>query len=129
MDIQEETFKVKEIKDIVVISTLTDFTLSMERIMEDVYQKLCDKGYKKILFEFNPENHITSAGIAILISLIDESMKSNQKIGMTGLSGHFKNIFNLIGITRYATIYNSTEQAIQKMSESSPTESVGQKDS
>ena len=129
MDIQEETFKVKEIKDIVVISTMTDFTLSMERIMEDVYQELCEKGYKKILFEFSPENHITSAGIAILISLIDESMKSNQKIGMTGLSGHFKNIFNLIGITRYATIYNSIDQAIRMMSESLPTESVGQKDS
>jgi len=129
LDTQEETFKVKEIKDIVVISTMTDFTLSMERIMDDVYQELCEKGYKKILFEFNPENHITSAGIAILISLIDESMKSNQKIGMTGLSGHFKNIFNLIGITRYATIYNSMEQAIQKMSESFPTESAGHTDS
>ena len=129
MDTQETTFKVKEIKDIVVISTMTDFTLSMERIMDDVYQELCEKGYKKILFEFNPENHITSAGIAILISLIDESMKSNQRIGMTGLSGHFKNIFNLIGITRYATIYNSIDQAIRMMSESLPTESVGQKDS
>ncbi|MGA1864765.1 MAG: STAS domain-containing protein [bacterium] len=113
---QEGTFKIKKVNDIVVISTLTDFTLSMERIMEDLYQELCNNGYKKIIFEFNPENHITSAGIAILISLIDEGTKNNQIIGFIGLSSHFKKIFNLIGITRYATIYNSVEQAIHNMS-------------
>ena len=123
---QEETFKVKKVNDIIVISTLTDFTLSMERIMEDLYQELCNNGYKKILFEFNPENHITSAGIAILISLIDESTENNQRIGIIGLSSHFKKIFNLIGITRYATIYNSVEQAIHKMSGSLSSESVEQ---
>lgn len=84
--------------------------------MEDLYQELCDTGYKKILFEFNPENHITSTGIAILISLIDEGAKKDQRIGFIGLSSHFKKIFNLIGITRYATIYNSVEQAIHNMS-------------
>ena len=115
---QGETFKVRKINDIIVISTLTDFTLSMERIMEDLYLELCSNGFRKILFEFNPENHITSAGIAILISLIDESMKNNQKIGIIGLSNHFKNIFDLIGITRYATIYSSVEQAVNNMSES-----------
>lgn len=119
-----ETFKVKKVNDIIVISTLTDFTLSMERIMEDLYLELCNNGYKKILFEFNPENHITSAGIAILISLIDESMKNNQIIGIIGLSNHFKNIFKLIGITRYATIFNSVEQAVHKMSESFSSECV-----
>ena len=119
---QEDTFKVKKVNDIVVISTLTDFTLSMERIMEDLYLELCNNGYKKILFQFNPENHITSAGIAILISLIDESMKNNQRIGIIGLSTHFKKVFNLIGITRYATIYNSVEQAIHKMSGAFPSE-------
>jgi anti-anti-sigma regulatory factor len=113
-----ETFRVKKVNDTVVVSTLTVFTLSMERNMEDLYLELCNNGYKKILFEFNPENHITSAGIAILISLIDESMKKNQRIGIIGLSKHFKNIFKLIGITRYATIYNSEEQAVHKMSES-----------
>ena len=114
-----KTHKVRETKGITVISTMTDFTLSMERIMEEVYQDLCNKGCKKILFEFHPDNHITSAGIAILISLIGESMKRDQEIGLTGLSDHFKNIFNLIGITRYSTIYNSLEEALQKMSESS----------
>ena len=118
---QGETFKVKIVNDIIVISTLTDFTLSMERIMEDLYLESCNNGYKKILFEFNPENHITSAGIAILISLIDESMKHNQRIGIIGLSNHFKNIFKLIGITRYAKIFNSEEQAVHKMSESFPS--------
>ncbi|MGA1842094.1 MAG: STAS domain-containing protein [bacterium] len=113
---QEDIFKIKKVNDIVVISTLTDFTLSMEKIMEDLYQELCDTGYKKILFEFNPENHITSTGIAILISLIDEGAKKDQRIGFIGLSSHFKKIFNLIGITRYATIYNSVEQAIHNMS-------------
>ena len=125
MPTEKESLKVRENNGIIVISTMTDFTLSMERIMEDVYEDLCDKGYKKILFEFHPDNYITSAGIAILISLISESMKREQEIGLTGLSDYFRKIFNLIGITRYSKIYNSLEDAIQKMSKTLPQESFG----
>ncbi|MGA1794556.1 MAG: STAS domain-containing protein [bacterium] len=114
---KKETLRVHVIEGVVVISTMTDFTLSMEKVMEDVYEDLCNKGHKKILFEFHPENYITSAGIAILISLISEGMKRDQEIGLTGLSDYFKKIFNLIGITRYTRIYNSLDEALQKMSE------------
>ena len=116
MILLDEAFRLKEIKGIMIISPQADFTMSMESTMEDIYEDLCEKGYQKILFEFLPQNHITSGGMAILIGLISESRKRNQVIGVTGLSEHFKKTFHMVGITRYTTIYNSMEEALQKMS-------------
>ena len=87
----------------------------MEKTIQDLYTDITEKGYKKILIEFDPGNHITSGGMAILINLLSESQKRNQKVGITGLSDHFKKTFNMIGMTRYTTIYDSKDEALQKM--------------
>ncbi len=114
---EENAIEIKEIQGIVVISPRVDFTMSVEKTMEDIYHDLCDKGCTSILFEFLPENHITSGGMAILFSLIRESLKREQEIGITGLSKHFEKTFRMVGITRYTTIYKSLEDALQKMSQ------------
>lgn len=112
---ENEVIKTREEKDIVICSILTDFTIATEKTIQDIYSDICNKGHNKIIIEFSPKNHITSGGIAILITLISESKKRDQKIGITGLSDHFKKTFNMIGITRYTTIYDSLEEAIQEM--------------
>ncbi|MGA1867362.1 MAG: STAS domain-containing protein [bacterium] len=113
---KENAIQVREIGGITVISPQLDFTMSVEKIMEDIYHDLCEKGCTSILFEFLPNTHITSGGMAILFSLIRESQKKNQEIGITGLSKHFEKTFQMVGITRYTKIYQSTEEALQEMS-------------
>lgn len=112
---EDGVIKLKEINGIMVISPQIDFTASMERLMDDIYRDVCEKGCKKILFEFLPKNHITSGGMAILFSFIGKSKKKNQEICIAGLSKHFKKTFDMVGITRYTTIYESVEEALQKM--------------
>ncbi len=110
-----EVIKLRETNEIIICSVFTDFTIVLEKTIQDIYADICEKGYKKILIEFNPKNHITSGGMAILISLLSEGRKRNQKFGITGISDHFKKTFGMIGITRYMTIYDSTEEAIKQM--------------
>jgi anti-anti-sigma regulatory factor len=120
MILEDEAIKLKKIAGIMIICPQTDFTISLEKTMDDIYQDLCEKDYKKILFEFLPKNNITSGGMAILFGLIRDSQKRNQEIGVTGLSKHFEKTFRMVGITRYVTIYNSMEEALRKMSQPGP---------
>jgi anti-anti-sigma factor len=113
-----DLIKIKEMKDVAVISVMTDFTTAMEKVMDDAYRDLSQNGFKKILIEFHQEKHITSGGIAVLIGLLSKSRQMGQQICLTGLSEHFTKTFNMVGINHYTTIYSSPESAIQEMSQS-----------
>jgi anti-anti-sigma factor len=66
--------------------------------------------------KFEEKAYINSGGIAVLIQLLAETKRNNQKIGITGLSDHFKKIFNMVGITKFAKIYNTVEEALENLS-------------
>ena len=112
-----EAIKIKEMKDVAVISVMTDFTTAMEKIMDDTYHDLCQNGFKKILIEFDQDKHITSGGIAVLIGLLSKSRQMGQQVCITGLSDHFVKTFNMVGINHYTTIYPSLDSALKEMSE------------
>jgi anti-anti-sigma factor len=118
IEVLNEAIKIKEMKDIAVISIMTDFTTAIEKVMDDAYRDLSQKDFKKILIEFHKEKHITSGGIAVLIGLLSKSQQKGQQICLTGLSEHFTKTFNMVGINHYTTIYPSPELALQEMSQS-----------
>ena len=58
-----------------------------------------------------------SLSIALLIQMLARSSQKNQLVAITGLSAHFQKIFKMVGINKFATIYSSIDEAIQKMSQ------------
>jgi anti-anti-sigma regulatory factor len=52
----------------------------------------------------------------LLIQILAETKKNNQQAGITGLSDHFKKIFNMVGITKFAKIFDSVDAALEAMS-------------
>ena len=59
---------------------------------------------------------VQCGGIAVLIQILAQTKKNKQQISITGLSEHFKKIFNMVGITKFAKIYDSVEAALGQMS-------------
>ncbi len=94
-----------------------DVTALSEPFLNDAYKRVNDQGASKILLKFEKDAYINSGGIALLIQILAETKKNNQQAGITGLSDHFKKIFNMVGITKFAKIYNTVEEALEKMSE------------
>lgn len=86
-----------------------------EPVLNNAYKQTIGQKDTHILFNFNPGTYINSAGIAIFIHLIAQSTKHNQMVGITGLSAHFKKIFNMLGITKFATIYDSFQSAMETL--------------
>jgi anti-anti-sigma factor len=110
--IQELTVTIRESGDVTIIDLQGDLTAVTGELVEEAYQKVTEKGARKILFVFDRNNYINSAGIAVLVSITAESRELGQEIRVVGLSDHFCKIFDMVGLTRYITIFSSAEVAL-----------------
>lgn len=102
-------------ENVTLLKIKGDITAFSESFLNEAYQKASKEGADRFLFQFEPGAYINSGGIAVLIQLLALSQRNDQQIGITGLSEHFKKIFKMVGITKFANIYQSTEIAIEEM--------------
>ena len=101
--------------DVTIFDVKGDVTAFSEPFFSEAYQKANEQDTSKILLKFYESAYINSGGIAVLIQLLAETKRNNQKIFITGLSGHFQKIFNMVGITKFARIYSTVEEALSDM--------------
>ena len=114
---EEQTeITLEEIGDVTLFDIKGDVTALSEPFLDDAYKKVLAQGVSKILLQFKKDTYINSGGIALLIQILAETQKNKQTTGITGLSDHFKKIFNMVGITKFAKIFDSVEAALEAMS-------------
>ena len=115
---QENEIRLERRGGVTLMDIQGDVTTFSEPFLNEAYKNANDEGTSKILLKFDQKAYINSGGIAVLIQLLAETKRNNQQIGITGLSEHFKKIFNMVGITKFAKIYNSVDEALGGMWES-----------
>jgi anti-anti-sigma factor len=93
-----------------------DITAFSEPFLNDAYKDANDQGAQKILLKFDKDAYINSGGIAVLIQILANTKRNNQQISITGLSDHFKKIFHMVGITKFAKIHDTVENALEVLS-------------
>ena len=103
---------VRQQGEVSIIGIKGDVTSTTGQPIEDAYHQVTTAGTKKILFVFAADCYINSGGIAILIGILSESKKKDQKIRMTGLTAHFQKIFAMVGLTKYAQILPTEDAAL-----------------
>jgi anti-anti-sigma factor len=116
---QPTEIALETIEDVTLFDIRGDVTALSEPFLNDAYTKAIDQNAGKVLFKFKKDVYINSGGIALLIQILAETKKNNQQAGITGLSDHFKKIFNMVGITKFAKIYDTLDAALEAMSGSS----------
>ena len=114
---QKNEITLEQQNGLTVIHIQGDITAQSEPFINEAYANLNDQGpIPKFLIQFEEDAYINSGGIAVLIQILAQTQKNNQKIGITGLSEHFKKIFRMVGITKFANIYDNLEEALSSMS-------------
>ncbi len=98
-----------------VIDLIGDVTTFAEESINQAYQSASSDGAVNIIFNFRENDYINSAGIAILIGVVTEARKRDQKLLMTGLSAHFQKIFRMVGLTQYADLHPTVEDALASL--------------
>lgn len=104
-------------KGATIIDLAGDVTTFAEDAIQKAYQEASANGAQNIVFQFRESDYINSAGIAILIGIVTEARKRDQRLLMTGLSQHFQKIFRMVGLTQYADLYPSLDDALTSIEE------------
>lgn len=112
---KETEINLEQQGNIVVFNVQGDVTAFSESFFNQAYKDANDLGASKILLKFTENAYINSSGIAIIIQLLAQTKRNNQRICIAGLSNHFKKIFNMVGITKFAQLYNTAEEALNNM--------------
>ena len=114
---QTNQFSLEKQNGVTLLQIQGDITTHSEAVINEAYQKADEQGSaQKIIILFEPEVYINSGGIAVLIQILAQTHKKSQQIGIAGLSDHFKKIFNMVGISKFAGIYDTIEDGIAAMS-------------
>lgn len=100
---------------VTVMDIKGDVTAFSEPFLNEAYRNASDRGAQKILLKFDSNAYINSGGIAVLIQVLAQIQKNDQRIGILGISDHFKKIFHMVGITKFAKIYDSLEDALKEI--------------
>ena len=115
---QVSEISLRTLNEVIVMDIEGNVTSLSEQLLMDTYAKASEGGAARILMHFNEHSSINGAGIAILIQLLSESKKRDQVVAITGLSDNFKKIFEMVGITRFAKIFDHEEDAINSLTQS-----------
>ena len=110
------SLNIKEEGDVVIIET--DGYLNNvggEKISEACYEKI-DAGKIHFLLNLEKSVVVNSIGVSILIEIIEKLQDHDGKLGYYNLAPIVEKTFNIMGLTKYSTIYASEEEAIAGMS-------------
>jgi len=113
---QQNEIKLSQKDGVIIMEIQGDITVFSEPFLKEAYQSANDLKAVNVMLVFDSSAYINSGGIAILIQLLAEARKRKQQVGITGLSEHFKKIFNMVGITRFARIYQTLEEGLNGLS-------------
>ena len=110
---EKNEIKLEQQGEVTIMNIRGDVTSFSEIPLKDAYQKLVDQQAQKIILKFDKGAYINSGGIALLINIMYQIRENKQAAAITGLSGHFKKIFNMVGITKFAAIFDTADEALE----------------
>ncbi len=112
---ENNDIKLEQKGEATIMNIRGDITSFSETLLTDSYRKVVEQGARKIILNFDKDAYINSGGIALLIQIMYQMRENKQNAAISGLSEHFKKIFNMVGITKFAKIFDTVDDALEGM--------------
>ena len=101
--------------DLVIIETSGYLNnIGGEKISEECYKEI-ENGKKLFLLNLENSKVVNSIGVSILIEIIEKLQDVDGRLGYYNLAPIVEKTFNIMGLSKYSTIYSSEEEAISGM--------------
>jgi anti-anti-sigma factor len=107
--------KLQQQSDVTIMNIRGDITSYSESIFKEAYQQVLDQDARKIILKIEKFAYINSGGIALLIQTLYKIKENKQVAAIAGVSPHFKKIFNMVGLAKFAGIFDDLAEAIEKL--------------
>ena len=106
---------VKEMNGIILIETNGYLNnVGGEEISAIRYEKM-GLGQTKFLINMAGTKIVNSIGVSILIEIIEKLQEVNGKIGYYNLAPIVSKTFNIMGLTKYSTVFETEELAVNEL--------------
>ena len=103
---------VKEMNGIVLIETNGYLNnIGGEEISTICYEKMA-QGQTKFLINMAGTKIVNSIGVSILIEIIEKLQDVEGKLGYFNLAPIVDKTFNIMGLTKYSSVYSTREDAL-----------------
>ena len=102
--------KVERSGSLAILRFEGDITSASKDAVLGTYEKV-EPETKEILLDFSKVQYLNSSGIALVIQLLMEANKSEQKVQIFGLTPHFQKVFTMLGLTKYTTLHPNESAA------------------
>ncbi len=107
----ELEIRLRDAPPLVIMDLIGEMTTFAHEPLMQTYQQALARGKGTVLINFRDVGYLNSAGIAVIIGLISEARKAHQRILLTGLTPHYQVVFDMMGLTAYAPLFESEEAA------------------
>ena len=107
--------KLEQHGEVIILDVRGDITSLSEIFFKEAYQKALDQKAQKIIFKIEKDAYINSGGISLIIQTLYRMQENKQIAAIAGISEHFKKIFGMVGITKFAKIYDTVDTALQAL--------------
>ena len=107
--------KIKEVNGVIVVTTngyLNNY--GGEKVASVCLQKISE-GKRKFLVNVEKTPMVNSIGVSILIEVIEELQGTNGKIAFCNTVPIVEKTFNIMGLTKYSTVYYSEAEGLEGM--------------
>jgi anti-anti-sigma factor len=98
-----------------IIDVSGDVTEQGEQAIKGAYVEALAGDPRRVFLNFGDTEYINTSGIAVLISLVMEAEKAGRKVGLYGMSAHYKKVFTLVRLPLYADMFESEGEALASL--------------
>ncbi|MEN8249030.1 MAG: STAS domain-containing protein [Bacteroidota bacterium] len=109
-----ETLKEDQIT-ILVINGEVDASSSIQ--LDESLGSVIGSGEPKILIDCTSLNYISSAGLGVFMSYIEDINSKQLKVVLFGLNEKVFNVFGILGLDQLLTLVSTKEEAIKLVNE------------
>jgi anti-anti-sigma factor len=96
--------------DIAVLDLRGDVDGQADEALNAAYDEAIASDPKKVLLNFENVSYINSTGIALIVGLLAEARRSGRSMLASGLTDHYKEIFEITRISDFITVVENEPQ-------------------
>jgi anti-anti-sigma factor len=104
MATRELTAAVRDRDGVPLIELTGDVDSSAEAALTEAYATATSGGGPAVVLDFASTDYINSTGIALIVSLLAQARAQGVEVRATGLSDHYREIFEITRLADFMTI-------------------------
>ena len=97
---------------VAIVDLPTRIDASAEQTLNEAYEGAISGGSTRVILNFSGVDYLSSTGIALIVGILARSRKEGRQVSASGLSDHYREIFEITRLADFMRIFPDERAAI-----------------